>query len=610
MKNEKKHQLGIRVSSEVQREALTRASALAEGLYPHQVEGLAFLLSRDGAILADDMGLGKTRQAVLAMTEARPEGPHLVVCPASVKWNWAREIELARPGSEVHVVGDHPRPDCTGWVVINYDILTKHMDTLMEIPFAGVIFDEAHYLKNHTSQRSRNACKLVVNREPKPLTYLLTGTPLTNRPRDLFPLLQLIQHPLGRSFLSFAKRYCAAAHNGFGWVTEGASNLEELSLQLKGVMIRRTKEEVLDLPPKVRTFMDVDVPASTAVRETKAVLEYMMGAGRSDSDRRAWKDLLARLTKARHVLAKAKSRATIDFVQGTVEQGEKVIVFSGFDAPLQQVKKRFGDACVLLTGKTPAEKRQELVDRFQNDPDVTVFAANIVAGGVGITLTAARQVVFNDLDWVPANHWQAEDRAYRIGQSGAVHVAYMMAPGTLDAFVKQVLEVKTALVEGVIDGKAIGPGQTHTTLQELELLVQRITPGLTDAGVNKSDPDWARTLVREAVAEFAAENADRSGDRAPGSDPTHLDESLVDLLANALSGPSSTQYRVSSSRSTDKYYTLDVVGMDVTCTCPGFEYRGMCRHSRELKEHLVSGAPLPMTFEPTHSAEGSVPQIT
>ena len=229
-------------SEEVRGEALTRAAALADGLYTHQVEGLAFLLARDGAILADDMGLGKTRQGVLAMTEARPQGPYLVVCPASVKLNWAREIELARPGSEVHVMGDPPSPGGSGWAVINYDILSRHMDELMKIPFAGVIFDEAHYLKNHNSQRSRNARELVVDRSPKPLTYLLTGTPLTNRPRDLFPLLQLVQHPLGTSFLSFAKRYCDAEHNGFGWVTDGASNLEELSLQLQGVMIRRTKE--------------------------------------------------------------------------------------------------------------------------------------------------------------------------------------------------------------------------------------------------------------------------------------------------------------------------------------------------------------------------------
>ena len=228
----------------IRRRRTPPGQALAQGLYPHQVEGLAFLLGRRGAILADDMGLGKTRQAVLAMTEAAPKGPWLVVCPASVKLNWAREIELARPGSAVHVIGQSPPDEFPGWVIVNYDLLGKHIGDLLLRDFAGVVFDEAHYLKNHTSQRSRLGRQLLSEASSRPVSYLLTGTPLTNRPRDLFVLLQLIDHPLGRSFLSFAKRYCDARHNGYGWVTDGASNIEELTVQLHGVMLRRTKDQV------------------------------------------------------------------------------------------------------------------------------------------------------------------------------------------------------------------------------------------------------------------------------------------------------------------------------------------------------------------------------
>src|SRR5207249_10571979 len=150
-----------------------RAEALAQGLYPHQVEGLAFLLGRRGAILADDMGLGKTRQAVLAMTEATPKGPWLVVCPASVKLNWAREIELARPGSAVHVIGQSPPDEFPGWVIVNYDLLGKHIGDLLLRDFAGVVFDEAHYLKNHTSQRSRLGRQLLSEASSRPVSYLL-----------------------------------------------------------------------------------------------------------------------------------------------------------------------------------------------------------------------------------------------------------------------------------------------------------------------------------------------------------------------------------------------------------------------------------------------------
>src|SRR5688500_582672 len=312
-------------SAEVRAEALARAERLAAGLFPHQVEGVAFLLGRRRAILADDMGLGKTRQSIVALTEAAPGGPWLVVCPASVKRNWVREILAVRPGDTVHVVGpaDPPAPGYTEWVVINYDLL-RRVDALLEdLPWTGMVFDEAHYLKNHKSQRSKVSCALVAS-APNAVLHALTGTPLTNRPRDLFPLLQLVGHPMGRSFLTFAKRYCDATHNGFGWVTDGASNLVELRTQLHGVMLRRTKDEVLDLPPKLRTWLTVEVPEATGRKATRRVLETLIAGnlaraaakggakagtkggaktgGSADKSRAAGQDhirLLADLTKAR-----------------------------------------------------------------------------------------------------------------------------------------------------------------------------------------------------------------------------------------------------------------------------------------------------------------------
>ena len=216
------------------------------------------------------MGLGKTRQSVVAMVEATQQGPWLVVTPASVKRNWAREIAAVRRWDPIEIVGpdDPPEVGYTGWVVVNYDLLAKVDALLEDLPWAGIVFDEAHYLKNHTSGRSKHARELVAA-APNAIVHLLTGTPLTSRPRDLFPLLQLAGHPMGRSFLTFAKRYCDAQHNGFGWVTDGASNLGELRTQLHGVMLRRTKDEVLDLPPKLRSWIPVAVPAGTGRAATR-----------------------------------------------------------------------------------------------------------------------------------------------------------------------------------------------------------------------------------------------------------------------------------------------------------------------------------------------------
>ena len=152
-----------------------------------------------------------------------------------------------------------------------------------------------------------------------------------------------------------------------------------------------------------------------------------------------------------------------------------------------------------MTGRPPSAQRQGLVDRFQNDPHVRVFVANILAGGVGVTLTAATQVVFNDLDWVPANHWQAEDRAYRIGQTQTVNVTYVVARDTIDEFVQAVLKTKTALVSAVVDGTALAEGDSESVLEALERAVRALSPGLADSPHGLEDDEVIARLLREAA---------------------------------------------------------------------------------------------------------------
>jgi SWI/SNF-related matrix-associated actin-dependent regulator 1 of chromatin subfamily A len=591
--------------------AYRQAVSLGEGLFPHQIEGVAFLLGRRRAILADDMGLGKTRQAIVSLRHAAPGGPYLVVCPASVKRNWAREIGQAVSGASVRVIegaGGTPVADAE-WTIVNYDILSKHVAALEQVPWAGLVFDEAHYLKNHTSARSKLARQLAAHAATatrEPAVYLLTGTPLTNRPRDLFVLLQLVGHSLGRSFLSFAKRYCAAEKTDYGWKTDGASNLEELTVQLHGVMLRRSKDQVLTLPPKLRTWLPVDVPAGTGAREIREVVELLLGhsgphAGGSSlqDDRRARTQLLALLTRARQKLAVAKVCATRDFVSGAIDQGEGVIVFSGFDEPLQSLAKDFGEAAVLLTGRTPTNKRQALVDRFQTDETVRVFLANIIAGGVGLNLTAASQVVFNDLDWVPANHWQAEDRAYRIGQTRTVNVTYLVGTGTVDDFVHAVLETKSALVSAVVDGQALAADLSGSVLDELERALRAISPGLADTSAAVGDADVIERLLRDASGSLRTHESG-SGEGPVSRRPEDIDalRRALEALARVLSGPAVTRYRIASTSQAGVGYLITADGADVTCSCPGFEYRGQCRHAREVKSALAAGAGVPSAYVP------------
>jgi SNF2 family DNA or RNA helicase len=587
--------------------AFRSAVALADGLFPHQIEGVAFLLGRRRAILADDMGLGKTRQAIVSLRHITPGGRRLVVCPASVKRNWAREISLVSPDAPTLIVdGTSPVSPAAEWVIINYDILARHVDDLLTVPWAALVFDEAHYLKNHTSARSKLSRQLTATAAaatPALVVQLLTGTPLTSRPRDLFVLLQLAAHPLGRSFLSFAKRYCAAEKGEYGWKTGGASNIEELTVQLHGVMLRRTKDDVLALPPKLRSWLPVEVPSGTGARAIKKVFELLAGkdsrpvASRDEALRRRGK-LLAFLIEARQELAIAKAPATLDFVRGAIDQGEKVIVFSCFEDPIQKLAKELGAQAVVVTGKTPAAMRQTLVDRFQNDDDVRVLVANIIAGGTGFNLTAATQVVFNDLDWVPTNHWQAEDRAYRIGQTRTVNVTYFVAKDTIDDFVQAVLETKAALVTAIVEGEALAPGSSGDVLDELQRALHTISGGGDVAAGQGDDNEVISQLLRRASDEFRQMHRDDPHRPAPirGEREVQALVRALDALVKVLSGPSARRFRISSSSHTGVDYEVVVVDADVTCSCPGFEYRGQCRHARDVKTAIASGEPVPARY--------------
>ncbi|MEC7842832.1 MAG: DEAD/DEAH box helicase [Candidatus Latescibacterota bacterium] len=576
--------------------ARARAEEIARSLYPHQVEGLAFLLGRRRSILADDMGLGKTRQSVLAMVEAEPTGPYLVICPATVKGNWVREILIVLPDAETTIVGPArtPAADFSGWVIINYDLLKREVDALLQHRWSGLVFDEAHYLKNHRTIRNRLSMRLVAE-TGSPVVHALTGTPLTNRPRDLFPLLQLVDHALGKSFLSFAKRYCHAHKNDYGyWVTTGASNIEELSVQLHGIMLRRTKANVLDLPLKMRSWIDVVVPQHVVERLNDAVRSLLAPDGARDPKGR--RRGIGMLQSARSRLARAKASHTLAFVQDAVDQGEKVLLYSGFLRPIERFARHFGDAAVVVTGDVPAAKRLDLVDRFQGDPTVSVFIGQILAGGTGVNLTAASQVVFNDLDWVPANHWQAEDRAYRIGQTGTVNVTYMVARGTLEEFVRTVLEAKARLVDDVVEGKSLVADMNTDVMTELRRMLEVIGDRFQAIDRPKATEEEILAVLRAAGEAYIAEQAAAlDGDRKEELLP--VSEQAILALTRVLSGPDRTVFRVASSRDPAVSYTLEVSGADIICTCKGFEYRGNCVHARKLKEASVSGADLPEGFE-------------
>jgi SWI/SNF-related matrix-associated actin-dependent regulator 1 of chromatin subfamily A len=544
---------------------LDRLSSIQPGLlYPHQADGVAFLISKKRAILADDMGLGKTRQAIVALEAAAPEDLILIVCPASLKLNWRREILMVNPDAAIEVIGHertpHPNPR---WVIVNYDLFRKEAQRLHGIGWRAVVLDEAHFIKNASARTSHCLKLLGVQNEAKaPLlgpefVFLLTGTPMTSRPRDLFNLLRCVGHPSARSFLSFARRYCEAYRNDFGWVTTGASNIGELNLLLKEVTLRRKKDEVLDLPPKIRSWVPVDISnAPAALSAVEGFLDWYQGTDPSAPNDTQF---LARLTKVRVALHKAKHKAVAERIEDVIATGDKVVVFNAFSNGVLSHAKTLGERAVTITGSQTGEERLTAVDRYQSDPGVRVAICNIIAGGVGITLTAGTHVIFQDLDWVPANHAQAEDRCYRMGQTRKVTVEYFHAEGSLDAYIAKLLAAKMRLIDAVETDAA----PSASLLAELESGLRQLAPALVEevrlARSGKSAGGDAIAHIRSAHP--------RSETQASPLEATGLWEFKSDRDPSAC-------YRVTYGRTGH-----------LECTCKGFEFRGNCKHVMEVRKN-------------------------
>ena len=540
------------------------ASIAAGSLYPHQADGIAFLISKKRAILADDMGLGKTRQAIVALEANSPEGMVLVVCPASLKLNWKREILMVDPKARIEVLGvDEQAVSDPRWVIVNYDILGKHAERLHAIEWAGIILDEAHFIKN-ASKRTSHCLKLLgVQADARApiigpdFLFLLTGTPMTNRPKDLFNLLRCVGHPSARSFLSFAKRYCDAYRNDYAWVTTGASNLDELNLLMKEVSIRRRKDEVLDLPPKIRSWVPVDISgSSTAFAAIERFLAWYVATDPSQPNDTAF---LSRLTKVRTALHKAKHKVVSERIRDVVDAGEKVVVFTCFREGLERHLGKLGDAAVTITGSDTPEQRMEAVDRFQSDESVRVALCNIIAGGVGITLTAGTHVIFQDLDWVPANHAQAEDRCYRLGQKTRVTVEYFIAAGTLDTYIAKLLEQKMRLITAVEADEA----PNKSILAEIQDGLRQLAPALMEE-------------VRAAQA---------TGDTTARIEKLANASPKKDGAISPLVETGSWEFTSARDPSARYLVTFGRAG-HLECTCPGFAWRGNCKHVREAREKV------------------------
>lgn len=453
--------------------------------FPYQLAGAEWLASRVQALLADDMGLGKTSQAIRASDIVCAQSI-LVLCPAAARINWEREFHRFSPfdrPAAVVLTGSDPI-ESGGLTVTSYDLLAnkKLYAQLMATEWDALVLDEAHFLKERTSKRTKavygNGRKQpgLISRAKR--CWRLTGTPVPNNAGELWTHLRsagVIDMP----YWDFVMLYCAGFQSDYGFKITGHKNTEHLKQLLAQFMLRRKKEDVLtELPPIV--FSEVTVERSDVqldpyfydhiryegvpkfLETLKQYDSTLRGAlaVTSDTTRPAadsmtvLEGLATSMTTLRRYISLAKLPKFVETIKEELDAGayEKIVIFAIFKDTIElcrEALRKYG--AVTLYGGTPPDKRQRHIDRFQNDPTCQVFIANIAAAGTAITLTAANQVAFIEADWVPANNAQAAMRVHRIGQEKKVRVRFFSCAGSVDEYVMKVLTQKTREIVKIVD---------------------------------------------------------------------------------------------------------------------------------------------------------------
>ena len=428
----------------------------------HQKEAIQKLLENKKFILADDMGLGKTTSTIISALETGAKKV-LIICPATLKINWKREIEnySDRP---IYIAESKNFSNEHDFVIANYDIIKNFHDpkkkedsVILKTQFDLVIIDECHMIKNPQAIRTKLINDIVKKTER---LWLLTGTPMTSRPMDYFNLLSLVDSPVSKNWMAYAIRYCAGYQFNAGgrkiWNVTGASNLEELRDRTSGTILRRLKENVLDLPDKIITPVYLKLK-SKAYEDVMG--EYYDWYDKNPEESKSLTVQFSKLTKVRQIIADEKIHQTIEIAENIIEQGKKVIIFCNFTDSLNKIVEHFGKTAVKLDGSMAQHERQYSVDQFQENEKIKVFVGNIKAAGTGITLTAGEAAIFNDLSFLPSDHAQAEDRSYRYGQKNNVLVYYPIYQNTIESIIYDILNNKKQVIATVM-GDNSNPADT------------------------------------------------------------------------------------------------------------------------------------------------------
>lgn len=376
----------------------------------------------------------------------------LVICPETLRLNWKRELEQTdgvNNGADIKVVYSKDKDPQFGkdWTIMGYKTAVKFAGLIMDEKFNCMFVDEAHKCKavdNYGKPRSQQAETVMALSESMDYTYLLTGTPMPTRNKDLYNELVMlgeINPNAPFAFSRFGKKFCDGYNNGYGWNFDGSSNTDELHEILCKYMTRRLKSDVLPNLTKQRLPIVIEAPLSKDYRDIEKRLHHM-----EDGD-----TYMALAMTGRRHLSKCKADAAIEFADTLLEGDEPVVLVAEFNDTLDKMMEHFGDnACCIRGGMTDAAK-QQAVDDFQSGRK-KVCCINLIAAGVGITLTKAHNMVICDFDWTPANMTQVEDRICRTGQNEHCNIFYIChEKAILDDIFMEMITDKSENIDKVVD---------------------------------------------------------------------------------------------------------------------------------------------------------------
>jgi SNF2 family DNA or RNA helicase len=454
-------------------------------LLPYQRAGVAYASNARRTFIADEMGLGKTIQAIATLEHVSDSYPAVVVCPATLVLNWKAEYGRWLPHRTVKVVTDRKEfPSNYDVVVIGYSNISNWEKQLLN--HKSYVFDESHYCKTPTAQRTKSAVKIAKSAPKDGIVLCLTGTPVTNRPAEYASQLNIIGKldKFGGEW-GFYRRYCGAFKDKWGqWHLDGHSNLDELNERLRSTCyIRRTKEQVLtELPPVLHNPVLVDGTAAGLKEYKKAetdIVEYLMQRAKeialelglnpnsaavvakikAESNQH-----LVRLSVLRRLSAKAKMPAIKEWVESRVADGKKVVIAAHHRDVVDELALAFGN--LRIQGGMDIADIEEQKRKFMELPceEAPVIVLSIQAAKTGHNLQIAQDVLFVELPWTPADVDQTYSRCHRLGQKSSVTATYLLCDGTIDEDIYSLIERKRGVVNQAVDG---GPATEADSLGEL-----------------------------------------------------------------------------------------------------------------------------------------------